>query len=353
MACGSGDDEPQAVVAPKPPLHEVMVVFAPGQLGDLGYADNVMTGVNQLLSSTTDEGSSNDSLEVRFISPWNLSSMEEDINHWAETAESLFDNITYSRRLLVLTEPFMTSMLATVGYKLRPTDEVLLLKAGEEDVRQAAETYSLDGRLHGLNISAANSARRYCQYIEQFIRFNQLYNDSIVSRDNMAYYRLYDSSYSVYRDSVYETLQETFGSSTHFILKTLSDKQGEGIFSIEFQNSIIDAAYFLASLQQSMFEEIHAGFTIIDLGAGNAGWDYWLLSRNSADDVGFQTLVVDGQESLLHNRCCITRSFGDALADWCMAWKSSEAGSMPLSITHTGGDYCTDNIPDLSIMFND
>ena len=349
-SCSKDSDEP-AHAGQKTRL-EVMVVFAPGQLGDRGYADNVMTGVNFLSLLKQDENVKNDTLDVRFISPWSLYDMQGSISRWAEHAESPFEDITYSRRLLVLTEPFMIPMLDDVYDRLRPTDEVLLLKVNEEDVLHAAETYGLDGRVHGMNISAAYSMGRYCEYMKQYIRMLKDYQNDSVNYDAVFYYQLYDSNYSVCRDSVYETLQEELDKPTVTVI-ALSDEQGEGIYAPEYESSVIDAAYLLASLQHSVFQMTRNGFAIIDLGAGNAGWDYWLLSRSSSDESSFQTLVIDGEESFLRNRCCIMRHFGGALINWCVDWMRSDTGSMPLSITHTGDDYCIDNIPDLSFMLDD
>ena len=95
-ACSKNEDsdpqpDPSQTVKKAPLLMNVM--FAPGQLGDKGYADNVMEGVNALLG--------NDSLEVRFIAPRNL----EDAQRWIKTSATSYSTEGYERRLLVLTEP--------------------------------------------------------------------------------------------------------------------------------------------------------------------------------------------------------------------------------------------------------
>jgi hypothetical protein len=65
-ACSSDDDEPE-VVQPVARV-QVMAVFAPGQLGDQGYADRVMKGVNTLMKA--DAGI--DSVEVNFIASYDV-----------------------------------------------------------------------------------------------------------------------------------------------------------------------------------------------------------------------------------------------------------------------------------------
>ena len=67
-ACSKNDDnEPQPEPKTKAPFL-VNVMFAPGQLGDKGFADNVMEGVNAL--DDLDNLWGGDSIEVRFIACW-------------------------------------------------------------------------------------------------------------------------------------------------------------------------------------------------------------------------------------------------------------------------------------------
>ena len=344
-ACNTEDGQLPQPVGQDEARYQVMVVFAPGQLGDRGYADNVMTGVNLLSYLSSGEENDKDPLDICYISPWSLASMEQAIDRWNENAENPYKEGSYTRRLLVLTEPFMIPMLGVVCDDLRPTDEVLLLKVNDADVEAAAEEYGIGERLHGLNISAANSIRHYCSYMERLIRFAQQGPNQAINYDYMTYYRLYDDNYMHYRDSVYETLSEELGPSTEISLMSFSDEWGEGTYSIKYDLSVIDAAYLFAGLQQSTYESIGQAFAVIDLGTGNAGWDYWLMSRTPEDNT-FHTLVIDGDEVSLQNRIYIKRFFGTALAGWCLEWTSTAVGKMPRMITHSGGDFCQDNIPD-------
>ena len=56
VGCKSDDDEPTPS-KPTETTHrvQIMTVFAPGQLGDLGYADRVMRGVSTLKKSDSDD----------------------------------------------------------------------------------------------------------------------------------------------------------------------------------------------------------------------------------------------------------------------------------------------------------
>jgi hypothetical protein len=112
--------------------------------------------------------------------------------------------------MLVITEQFMFPMVATVSHN-RETDEVLLMKANDDDVIAAAEKNDMGHRVYGLNISAARSIRRFCRFMEEeIVRKKERFNRNVLNKPLM-YQRLYDSELIVYRDSVYETLAEELG----------------------------------------------------------------------------------------------------------------------------------------------
>ena len=339
-ACHRDDEDLQPATEKNPPC-QVMVVFALGQLGDRGYADNVMEGVNLLSSQSNGNEKDDEQINVSFIA-----SSEERILHWVEHAESPFVEDTCSRRLLVLTEPYMAYEYHEALSCLRPTDEVLLLKVNDDDVKAAAEKLGLGERLHGLNISAAYSTRRYCRYIEKIIRDAKELEGKILTTDPIIYYRLYDSTYVAYRDSVFETLKEKLDASTRINLASVSDEFGAGVYTPGFEHTVIESAYLLGGFQQLFYEERGNAFAIIDLGSGNAGWDYSLL-YNASEGGSFHTLVIDGSPVPLPRRTYIKRFFSTALVNWCNEWVNRPVGDMPPMTTHWGEDYCQDNIPDM------
>lgn len=339
------ENEPPIQVEDNPHI-EVLVVFAPGQLGDRGYADDIMEGVN-LLAHVPDLMGGN-VLDVHFISPWSFSAIEESLARWAVNDETPYADDTYKRRLLVLTEPYMVPMLHKARSDLRPTDDILLLKVNEDDVKAAEQELDLEGRIYGLNISAAHSVRRYCRYMERLINMMQIVEDKTINHNTLYYYRLYSFDFSASRDSVYETFIDELGPSTKIKFISVSDEDGEGIFSAENNFTVIEEAYLYAGLQQTVYEMTGNAFAFIDLGSGNAGWDYWLMSRDATNET-LHTLVLDASPSPLSFRIYIKRLFGFALADWCIDWSNGENGQMPRIITYTGDDLCHDNIPDPKI----
>ena len=147
VACNEDAAEQQPVSEQGAPI-QITVMFAPGQLGDKGYADRVMEGVNAL--DELDNLYGGDSLEVRFISPYSLDGAKDDIQQWASSSAHSFSSGDYERRLLVLTEPFMAGLLSLIKDKLLPSDEILMLKMGEDDIQQMSEHFSLGNRVHGL-----------------------------------------------------------------------------------------------------------------------------------------------------------------------------------------------------------
>lgn len=344
-SCSGDDDSPveqgrKKFVIPDSTFCEVTVVFAPGQLGDKGYADNVMEGINKL--SYLDDDNDSVGLDVHFISPKSLRGMSNSIRDWALDSGIPYADGKYRRRLLVLTEPFMFPMVAFVSY-YSETDEVLLLKANDDDVIAAAEENDMGHRVYGLNISAARSIRRFCRFMEEeIVRKKERFNRDVINKP-LNYERLYDSELIVYRDSVYETLAEELGES-NVIVTDVSSEMGEGVYAKGFEDTVVETAYMTAKLAQIFYDNMNLGFYVIDLGSGNSGWDYWLMGFSQDDDI-YQTLIIDSSESPLFHRYYVKREFGDALADWCVKWAKQENDTMPRFTLKYGDAFCVDNLP--------
>lgn len=339
-ACHKGDDgdEPKGKSAA---INEIMVIFSPGQLGDNGYADDVMEGVN-LLSKVAQGTEELDSLDVSFLSPWNREDMMQGIIDWAGDAESRFVDGEYQYRLLVLTEAYMLPMVDAIKTKLRPTDEVLVLKTDENDIKTAAAKYNLGDRLHGLNISAASSIRRFCKFMDQQIQYRNEILGRSMNRNRVPLLRLYGKDYG-YRDSIAETLAEVLGNTSEVVYLSLGNEGIEGLDEADGGMPVIKYAYMLADVWQYSYRMGGSGFMIVDLGTGNAGWDYNLMQR-SIDDDTYITLYIDRADTPLPNSYCVQRMFGFALLSWCYEWMVKSPGEMPASITHSNDYLCSDNL---------
>ena len=316
---------------------EIMVVFAPGQLGDQGYADSVMEGVNSL--DHFDDITQTDSLDIRFMAPYNSKDAAESITEWAGNPSRPFSSGEYDRRLLVLTEPFMAGFLSSIADKLRPTDEVLMLKLEEDDIAQISKQFSLGSRVHGLNISARASVKKYCEFIR--IVESSEYNPH-VNHFSIPMLRLFPNSEYPYRDGVEETLREELGEETDLMVFSLSDSQGEGIYSADNSQTVVEAAYEWASMIDLTATQSHCPFAIVDLGAGNAGWDYFLLGQTAFGNV--MSLMIDAKDSFGATRFCVYRQFGMALMYWVYDWLAKPVGAMDVQTTHTDSFWYEDNL---------
>lgn len=338
---------------PEPRLgaeYQITVVFAPGQLGDKGYADNVMLGVgllNDYVGKDMRDSTrmvDTDSCNVQFISTFDTDDTRKVLKSWAINPVNPFYEGEYKRRLLVLTEFFMIEWLDDIKDYLRPDDEVLLLKVNETDVQQTALKYGLVGRLHGLNISAASSIRKYCSYmnwsIEALSDFYNTFNIRVIP-----YYRLYDTDAVTYRDSVYETLAQELGDTTEIRFNSILRKTDTSTYSVLLGSNVIQTAYQFAQRMYQDFNENGYYFAITDLGSGKSGWNYYVFGQNGT--LMYEMLMLDTDEVVTMGNCYVFRRWDEALYRWGKEWMLNPAGCMPRMKLYTNGEMCEDNIPDV------
>ena len=337
--CKSDDDK--STPAPPQPRVQVTTVFAPGQLGDMGYADRVMKGVSTLKKSDAND------VEVNIISADKVETTRKMMADWATTTSSSIDGASYSRRLLVLTEPYMVAWLAEVKNQLKATDEVLLLKVSEADVQAAAQTLGIGDRVYGMNISAAAAVRRFDDMRRQYCTWNTLNTDTV----SIGTVRLYDVGVVAYRDSINETLKELSVDPQDDYKFSLIDQVGEQ-YSTQYGVTAFEAAYHVCGLCYAMAiqradsipeERAFKTFVISDLGSANHGADLFLVSTNQR--IGVIMLMLDADSNTDMLRFAAIRHFDRALANWMQQWLNLPASSMPRMEMHGGWDgYCTDDI---------
>ena len=331
----------------------VTVVFAPGQLGDMGFADNVLEGVYRL--KVLDHQAQPDTIDVNYLAGADLDAAKEMMEDWFDNGYNIYTAKPYERRLLVLTEPFMVDWMEPLKERFLDIDEVLVLKMNQDDVAKAAARLGLGSRLHGLNISAASSARRYCQYIRQTIEEAEENHQAEIESgeasdddpdykplncDNMCYFRLYEPDKVALRDSVYEVLKEELGGRTEIVFNFMATTVGDGIYTGEEQNSILQEAYKYGQLLSDLYTEERSRFHFADLGSAAQGLGYYFMGRQSDVDV----LSLDTQ---LASQWWVRRDFGTALFNWTAQWMRSDAiATMPASQVFGGwnSNYVTDNI---------
>ena len=331
----------------------VTVVFAPGQLGDMGFADNVLEGVYRL--KVLDHQAQPDTIDVNYLAGADLDAAKEMVEDWFDDAYNIYTAKPFERRLLVLTEPFMIDWMEPLKERFLDIDEVLVLKMNKDDVDKAATRLGLGSRLHGLNISAASSARRYCQYIRETIEEAEENHQAEIESgeasdddpdykplncDNMCYFRLYEPDKVALRDSVYEVLKEELGGRTEIVFNFMATTVGDGIYTGEEQNSILQEAYKYGQLLSDLYTEERSRFHFADLGSAAQGLGFYFMGRQSDVDV----LSLDTQ---LASQWWVRRDFGTALFNWTAQWMRSEAlGTMPAAEEFGGwnSNYVTDNL---------
>jgi len=321
---------------------QVMVLFAPGELGDNGFADNVLKGVVMA------QQANKDSLNLQFISLFDLDDTQHALQTWAKQHKDSANKNAYERRLLVIANPIMVRYLDVIKDDLISTDEVLLLKVNEDDVKQVAETYGLGNRIHGLNISAAKSAYDFYRVILEYAYWTPYVIGRPVIYDTIPVYRLHSENQLIYRDSLIETLTELLPSTT-FDLRVLSEDLKEGGQSQEKLNKMYSLENTLAFQGEAWEAAFLCGrsydFAIVDLGVFNSGWDYFLQGESYSD--AFNSLILDAESvSPFANRWTIQRAFDVALFNWINDWMLQSIGDMPRMTQYSNGELCAGNLPD-------
>ncbi len=77
----------------------ITVVFAPGQLGDMGYADNVMEGIYYL--KMRDLVTESGACDVSFTMGESIDMTQEHLKTWFDSISNPRNNVAYEQRLLV------------------------------------------------------------------------------------------------------------------------------------------------------------------------------------------------------------------------------------------------------------
>lgn len=317
---------------------QVTVLFSPGQLGDKGYTDSIMEGLNYIESYDNQYGG--DSLDVSFLTPADMEDSRRSVVQWAKSPARSFAEGEYKRRLLVLTDPTMEELIPDIQSLLRPTDEIVFLKLLEGDIEQISGKYSLGNRVHGLTVLATGAAKRYCQEI---LRWKNEYEGYLPGIIQIPVYRLHDPESYPYRDGIVEAMQQELGEDFDFYQIGLSDMSGAQTFSYYSAMSMVEAAFDSAKVAKYVSEISGVPYMIVDLGAGNAGWDYFLMSE-SFTNITINTLMLDAKDNTRLSRHFIDRNFGVALAEWVFDWAEKPMGSMPVQTTHDDENYYHTNI---------
>lgn len=194
-SCSSDDDGTQVYNGA---TAEVCVLFAPDELGDQGYADRVLSGLNKFAQQQKAHGDS--TIFIRFESPLDSAAQRLFLRQWADKSKNPFVGQPYQRRLLVLTTAYQVQLLGESN--LAATDEVLVLNVHPSLVQSLSPQLNI----YQLNISAASAARRFCDYIDR----RALEDPSLSAKDIWILRR---DATQAQADSISEVVSEHYGSS--------------------------------------------------------------------------------------------------------------------------------------------
>ena len=325
-SCSKDDDKPQPV---NPPVAagarlQVMMVFAPGQLGDGGYADGLLEYASgmEFLEIMPD---AEDSIDVQFISLYSVNDTRQALKEWAAAVtHPFYKDATYERRLLVLTEPYMTAWLADVKGYLRETDEVLIMKADEAYTQQVANTYGLGNRAHGLNYDLAPSIRLYCDNVRWMIDNPDYAPGFFGDKPEVVIMRRFNTKQNYYCDGIEDVIRQQLGNDVNLTVYALADYVQADDLSEQTNVAYIQAAYTAAAQLDQHFQQTGYGFVIADMGTCNFGMLNYLLGSPLYH---YEVVMLDSNP-YTYNYMAICRN-GAAVMTWIANWMRQPAAAMP------------------------
>ena len=311
-SCSSDDDGTQAYNGA---TTEVCVLFAPDELGDRGYADRVLSGLNKFAQQQKALGDS--TILIHFESPIDSAAQQLYLRQWADKSNNPFTGQPYQRRLLVLTTAYQVQLLGESN--LAATDEVLVLNVHPSLVQSLSHKFNI----YQLNISAASAARRFCDYIDRRVLEAPSYSGKDI-------WMLRRDATQPQADSINEVINEHYGSAADIHPLSPRDMHATA-------NTAVASAYITAERLYSS----GISYALCDWGTANTGIAYYLIMHGSASQSVFLDCEIDTGASLY-----IIRRFDTALCDWLSRWCKSAAGTMPDCETHGEWDgHANDNIP--------
>lgn len=316
-SCSSDDDDTPSYNGA---TTEVCVLFTPDELGDQGYADRVLSGLEQFGIAQKAAGDS--TVAIHFESPVDSAAMSLYLRQWADKGRNPFTGEAYKRRLLVLTTAYQAQLLSETP--LGNSDEVLVINVHPDLFVNAKKSVVSAQGMYLLNISVAAATRHLCEYIDR-----RAAEDPLASGKDIWMLRR-DTSYPQ-GDSISEVIAEHYGSAADVYPLSLRDMKATAYTTI--------ATAYLAA---GMLYNVGIHYALCDWGAANDGIAYYLyIQGGSTMTVFLDTSPNNG------NNYSIIRYFDKALLDWLTRWHHAAAGTMPERETHGEWDgYASDNIPE-------
>lgn len=311
---------------------EVMVLFSPSQLGDVGYSDKIFKGMKEY--ETSYDNNITNSVDFSYISCDTDSATLNSLKKWATTAHSPFNaDKEFSRRLLVLTMPWQVQLLDSI--QLRESDEILLVDA-QTDITDSLSTTHWGKRVHSLNISAAASIERFITFVKE----KGAFGDNEKEKSLIFYPSL---STLARTDSIHEMLQM---KSTGNNIEVLEENIGITTkLTDDFINILNETSYNIAQhyFSKDTYPDYNK-YAIVNCRSANKGVEFYIIKDYVSQ---YSTLFIDGTENnyIITRTYYVSRDFSKAIILWINQWSRNSIGNMPKHQWHGEWDgFCTNNI---------
>lgn len=304
---------------------QVTVVFYPGQVGDHGYADDLMEHVPQI-GRLGGAGNRYD-IDTQFFAYDSRRETQRALRYWASHPEDPFRGGRYRQRLLVLADAREVAWLDSIAIE-NESDHLLLLNAAEGVVDSLARSWG--DRVHALNVSIANEVESMCRYI---LRGSEAGGEN---EEEVNVYRQagsYDTADSI--DVVCQSvLSPGMKVSTNYMNELHED-------SVTGKISYVQSLQYARFLADFYYKYNTHEFLFIDGGYYNIAFD-----DMSPKEAGMaRTIFIDLDMGTANYY--IRRQYGKALVQWIADWLgSAPPADMPRVRWHGSWDgYVDSNIP--------
>lgn len=306
---------------------EVCVFFAPGELGDNGYADRLLTGLYRFESQLSE--CDQDRVLLRHISSTDIKEVHNEIIQWENRNTSPYTGKRFERRLMVLTDPVLLPMLEDA--LLDSTDEVLVMNVSNGLFEQIPRLTELGPRLHLLSISAAEAAAKFCQMVD--------HSETVAPDVQKQFWLLqqFDDIHAM-ADSIGVVVYDHVAGKPESPLFTMSKQTYDGT-AITLSEAYMYAHFFPFGVST----EDYSCYMMCGWGGLNVA----LSSLIAAKDLGAtQVTFLDTDYVALRGVChTVIRHYDRAFLEWLQRWFNSPAVTMPAREWHGSWDgYVTDDL---------
>ena len=323
FCCCSQDDikeSPEFSVASM----QVTIVFAPGQVGDQGYADHIMKCIPGISTETEGE------VDVQYLAFNSDCETLEALRLWSTHQENPYTDGYYQKRLLILTEANQSGWLDSI--QTYSTDDILMLNTSPAIIDSLSKT-KYGERIHALNISVANEIRQICDKVSQ----KATETNKWVRIDMM---RKYDGNTTA--DSVDIVLAE-YADTNFMITPNSFDIFHKDLLTGEDNyTQSLNLAYYLANIYYEYIDLTPkcSRYPFIDAGICNIAFKNFIHTQKPS--LGIPAVFWDTDTNHYEGCYTIQRHYDRAILQWIKEWylhsKESTGNICPHIIWHGSWD---------------